>query len=82
MAYGDFKALIRRAVADKVLRNKTFHIAKNWKYNGSQRKPVSMAQMFFDKKIPELFLHTWFLQGNVHTPTLLTFIYETETSDK
>ena len=50
MAYGDFKALIRRAVADKVLRNKTFHIAKNWKYNGSQRKPVSMAQMFFDIK--------------------------------
>ena len=41
-----------------------------------------MAQMFFDKKIPELFLHTWFLQGNVHTPTMLTFIYETETSDK
>ena len=37
MAYGDFKALIRRAVADKVLRNKTFNIAKNWKYNGSQR---------------------------------------------
>ena len=31
MAYGDFQNLTRRAVSDKTLRNKVFHIAKNSK---------------------------------------------------
>ena len=31
MAYGDFKDLARRTASDKVLRNKTFNIAKNAK---------------------------------------------------
>ena len=50
MAPGNFKVLIRRTVGGKVLRNKTFNIAKNWKYNGSQRELISMAHNFFDKK--------------------------------
>ena len=29
MAYGDFKDLSRRTASDKVLRDKTFHIAQN-----------------------------------------------------
>ena len=29
MAYGDFKDLTRRTVADKVLRDKAFNVAKN-----------------------------------------------------
>ena len=29
MAYGDFKDLKRRTFSDKVVRNKTFNIAKN-----------------------------------------------------
>ena len=33
MAYGDFKDLARRIVSDKVLRDKSFNIAKNSKYN-------------------------------------------------
>ena len=37
MAYGDFKDLKRRNFSDKVLRDKTFNIAKNPKYNGYQR---------------------------------------------
>ena len=34
MAYGDFKDLNRRTVADKVLRDKVLNIAKNPKYDG------------------------------------------------
>ena len=37
MAYGDFKDLTKRTVADKILRDKTFNISKNPKYDGYQR---------------------------------------------
>ena len=33
MTYGDFKDLPRRKASDKVLRDKTFNIAKKPKYN-------------------------------------------------
>ena len=33
MAYGDFKDLPRRTASDKVLRDKTFYIVKNSKYD-------------------------------------------------
>ena len=36
MAYGDFKDLAKRTCADKVLRDKTFNIAKDPKYDGCQ----------------------------------------------
>ena len=50
MAYGDFKDLIRRAQSDKVLKDKTFEIASNPKYDGYQRGLASMIYKFFDKK--------------------------------
>ena len=50
MAYGDFKDLKRRTASDKVLRDKTFNIAKNPKYDGYQRRLASMVYKFFDKK--------------------------------
>ena len=50
MAYGDFKDLVRRTVADKVLRDKAFHIAKDPKYDGYQRGLVSVVYKFFGKK--------------------------------
>ena len=34
MAYGFFKCLNRRTVAEKSLRDKAFNIAKNLKYDG------------------------------------------------
>ena len=49
MAYGDFKDLKRRTAADKVLRNKTFNIAKNPEYDGHQRRIASMVYKIFDK---------------------------------
>ena len=50
MVYGDLKDLKKRTIADKVLRNKAFNIAKNPKYDGYQRGLASMAYKFFDKK--------------------------------
>ena len=50
MAYGDFKDLAKRTAADKFLRDKTFNIAKDQKYDGYQRGLASMVYKFFDKK--------------------------------
>ena len=48
MAYGDFKDWNRRTVADKVIHDKAFNIAKNPKYDGNQCGPASMLYKFFD----------------------------------
>ena len=37
MAYGDFKDLTRRMASDKILRDETFNIAINPKYDGHHR---------------------------------------------
>ena len=50
MANGDFKDLKRKTFSNKVLRDKTFNIAKNPKYDGYQRGLASMVYKFFDKK--------------------------------
>ena len=36
MAYGDFKDLVKKTAADKVLREKASNIAKDPKYDGYQ----------------------------------------------
>ena len=36
MAYGDFQYLNRKTIADKLLREKAFDIAKNPNYDGCQ----------------------------------------------
>ena len=50
IAYGDFKDLARRTASDKFLRDKSFNIAKNAKYDGYQRGLASMVYKFLDKK--------------------------------
>ena len=51
MAYGKSKDLAKRTQSDKVLRDKTFIIASNPKYDGGyQRGLASMVYKFFDKK--------------------------------
>ena len=50
MAYGDFKDLTKRTASDKILRDKTFNIAKNPKSDGYQRGLASMVYKFLDKK--------------------------------
>ena len=44
------KDLTKVTVADKILRNKVFNIAKDPKYDGYQRGLASMVYKFFDKK--------------------------------
>ena len=53
MPYGDFKELPRRTASDKVLRDKTFNIAKNQKYHEYQRSFASMLYKYFDKETSE-----------------------------
>ena len=50
MAYGDFKDLNRRTFGDKVLREKAFNIVKDPKYDGCQRRLLSMVYKLCDKK--------------------------------
>ena len=50
MAYGDFKDLKRRTASEKMLIDKAFNIAKNFKYDGYQRRLASRVYKFFDKK--------------------------------
>ena len=50
MAYGESKDLIKRTQSDKVLRDETFKIASDPKYDGYQRRLASMVYKFFDKK--------------------------------
>ena len=49
-AYSDSKGLTKRTVADKILRNRAFNIAKDQKYDEYQRGLASMVYKFFDKK--------------------------------
>ena len=51
MTYGDFKDIARRTASDKVLRDKSFNIARNPTYNGYQRGLASMVYKLFDKML-------------------------------
>ena len=50
-AYSDSKDLTKRTVADKILKNKAFDIAKDPIYDGYQRGLASMVYKFFDSKV-------------------------------
>ena len=50
MTYGKYKDLTNRTQSVRVLRGKAFEIANNAKYDGYQRRLVSMVFKFFDKK--------------------------------
>ena len=49
-AYSNSKDLTKRTVADKILKNRAFNIAKDLRYDGYQRGLASMVYKFFDKK--------------------------------
>ena len=50
-AYSDSKDLTKRTVADKILKNKAFDIAKDPKYDRYQRGLASLVYKFFDSKV-------------------------------
>ena len=49
-AYADNKHLIHRTKADKILKDKAYHVASNPEYDGYRRGLASMVYKFFDKK--------------------------------
>ena len=51
MAYVKYKDYAKRTESDKVLREKSFKIAKNSKCDGYQRGLASTVYEFFDKKV-------------------------------
>ena len=48
------KKKTKRTIADKILRDKAFNIAKDTKYGGYQRGLASMVYKFFDSKVASL----------------------------
>ena len=50
-AYSVSKDLTKRTVADKILKNKAFDIAKDPNYDGYQKGLASMVYKFFDSKV-------------------------------
>ena len=81
-AYSDSKDLIKRTVADKILKNKAFHIAKDLTYYGYQRGLASMVYKFFDKKSKgsgakhvntKLILQNGQLADELHKPVIRKF---------
>ena len=51
MVHGDFEDFNRRIIADKLLRDKAFNIAKDPKYDGYQKGFAPMVDKCFDKKL-------------------------------
>ena len=51
VAYSDSKDLTKRTVADKILKNRAFNIAKDQKYDGYQRGLASMVYKCFESKV-------------------------------
>ena len=50
MAYDKYEDFTKRAELVKVLRDKTFKIASNPKYDEYEKRLVPMVYKFFDKK--------------------------------
>ena len=50
-AYSESKNFTKRTIADKILRDKAFNIAKDKKYDGYQRGLASMVYKVFDSKV-------------------------------
>ena len=75
--YSDSKDLTKRTVADKILKNKAFDIAKDPKYDGYQRGLASMVYKFFDSKVSgsgaNLILQNEPLANELHKPIIRKF---------
>ena len=76
-AYSDSKDLTKRTVADKILKNKAFDIAKDPKYDGYQRGLASMVYKFFDLKVSgsgaKLIPENEQLANELHKPNIRKF---------
>ena len=76
-AYSDSKDLTKRTVADKILKNKAFDIAKDPKYDGYQIGLASMVYKFFGSKVsgsdPKLIPENEQLANELHKSIIRKF---------
>ena len=76
-AYSDSKDLTKRTIADKKLKNRAFHIAKDPKYDGYQRGLAFMVYKFFDLKVSgsgaKLIPENKQLANELHKPIIRKF---------
>ena len=76
-AYSDSKNLTKGTVADKILKNRAFDIAKDPKYDGYQRGLASMVYKFFDLKVSgsgaKLIPENEQLANELHKPIIRKF---------
>ena len=49
-AYSESKHLAKRTISDKILKDRAYEIARNYRYEKHQRALASMVYKFFDKK--------------------------------
>ena len=77
-AYSDSKDLTKRTIADKILKNRAFDIAKDPKYDGYQRGLTSMVYKFFDSKVSgsgvKLIPENEQLANELHKPIIRKFV--------
>ena len=73
----DSKDLTKRTVADKILKNRAFNIAKDKKYDGYQRGLASMVYKFFDSIVSgsgaKLIPQNEQLANELHKPIIRKF---------
>ena len=76
-SYSDSKNLTKRTIADKILKNKAFYVAKDPKYDGYQRGLTPMVYKFFDSKVSgsgaKLRLQNEELAEELHKPIIRKF---------
>ena len=76
-AHSDSKDLTKRTVANKILKNRAFNIAKDPKYDGYQRGLASMVYTFFDSKVSgsgaKVISQNEQLANEVHKPIIRKF---------
>ena len=76
-AYYDSKDLTKKTVANKILKNRAFDIAKDPKYDGYQRGLASMVYKFFDSKVSgssaKLIPQNEQLANELHKPIIRKF---------
>ena len=73
--YAKYKDVENRLISDQKLRNSTYDIASNPKYDGYQRGLASMVYKFFDSKVAPLAkeLDKRILAEELHKPVIKKF---------
>ena len=72
-AYSYSKDLVKRTISDKVLKDKSYQIAINPKYDGYQRGLASMVYKFFDKRTGPRMKVNEKLTQELHKPVIEKF---------